>query len=64
MRKITRCQMAIEPIKTKEGMKCQRCKNSKATKDYLEHSEHTKDEYWVCDHCHNMLEKEFEEDYR
>jgi len=39
-------------------------RQSRATKDYLEHSEHTTNEYWVCEHCYKMLEQEFEEDYR
>lgn len=37
---------------------CKRCEQSNATQDY------NNNEYWVCDHCMKMLEKEFEDEYR
>ena len=37
---------------------CKRCETIKATQDYNNHN------YWVCDHCMTILEKEFEDQYR
>ena len=52
-------------------MKCQRCKVSEATKDYLDGSPkcsregcNCKQGYMVCENCLSILDSEFEEEYR